>query len=63
MRRKNAQCKTEELPLNSKIELAKNAEYHLAWCADHEKLYFSALKIPFSRSKFFRPKLRWKKFL
>ena len=45
-----------------KYNLAKNAENVSAWCADHEKLYFSPAENPFLRSKFYRKKLRWKKF-
>ena len=48
---------------NWKIELTKNAEYDLAWCANHEKLYLSSWKNQILRSKFFGQKLRWKKFL
>ena len=38
----------------TQIELGKNAGYDSAWCADHEKLYFSPSKNQFLRSKFFR---------
>ena len=47
---------------NWEIELAKNAEYDSAWCANHEKLYLSPSKNQFLRTKFFGQKLRWKKF-
>ena len=39
--------------LNWKIELAKNAEYDSAKCANPEKKYFSLSKSQFQRSKFF----------
>ena len=45
------------------MELAKNAEYDSAWCADPEKVYFSPLENQFLTLKFFRHKLRWKKSL
>ena len=44
------------------MQLAKNVEYDSAWCADHDKEYFSQTKNKFLRSKFVPPKLRWKKF-
>ena len=40
--------------------MAKKAQYHPAWWADHEKVYFSPSKDQFLSSKFFRHKLRWK---
>ena len=40
--------------------MAKKAQYHPAWCADHEKVYFSQSKDQFLRSKCFRHKLRLK---
>ena len=43
------------------MELAKNAEYDSARCADHEKVYISPLGNQFLRSKFFRQKLSLKK--
>ena len=46
---------------NWKIELAKNAEYDSAWCADHEKVFFSASKNQFLRSKFLPLKIEVKK--
>ena len=46
---------------NWKIEMAKNAEYDSAWCANHEKLYLSPSKNQILRWKFFGRKLRWKK--
>ena len=45
------------------MELDKNAEYHSAWCADHEKLYFTRLKNQLLPSRFVRHKLRWKEFI
>ena len=43
------------------MELAKNAQYDTARCADHEKVYISTLKNQFLRSRFFRQKLSLKK--
>ena len=43
--------------------MAKNAEYDSAWCADHEKVYINPFENQVLRSKFFRHKFRWKKFL
>ena len=50
--------KWKKCPSNWKIELAKNAEYDSAWCANHEKLYLSPSKNQFLRTKFFGQKLR-----
>ena len=43
---------------NWKIELAKNAQYDPARCADHEKVYFRPSKDQFLISKFLPLKLR-----
>ena len=48
---------------NWKLELANNAIYDSAWCADHEKVSITKLKIQFLTLKFFPEALRWKKFL
>ena len=48
----------KKFPWNWKIELATNAEYDSAWCANHEKLYLRKSKNQFLRSKFFCQKLR-----
>ena len=48
--------------LKCKIELAKNAQYDSAWCADYEKLYLSQLKNQFLTYKFFVRNLGEKNF-
>ena len=50
---------------SSKLEnrIGYTAGYDWPWCADHEKVFISPLKNQFLRSKFFRQKFRWKKYL
>ena len=55
--------KLKKFPWNWKTELAKNPEYHSAWCANHEKVYLSPSKNQLLISKFFGQKLRLIKFL
>ena len=42
--------------------MAKNVENDWLLSSDHEKLYFSPSKNQILGSKFFRQKLKWKKF-
>ena len=39
-----SEIEVKKISLKLKIELAKNAEYDSAWCANHAKLYMSPWK-------------------